>query len=770
VTDSFKPTFTFNASDNQATILTCSLVLDNGTEEIYAGTEAVIVNVSSNIVSNVTLLDGEYSWYVNCSDGINNNVSLTWNFNLTFNDTIAPTIELILQQNNSIDYANAQKDYNFTVNDNNNRTGYDIDCIVYYRNTSESFISGNYGSINNIVIGQENSVSGTQSETMETEWYVNCTDAGGNTGQSEKRIFTYYKTAWLDNMEPGKDAYLGNWNETYSLSTETWGLQNNDAYGGEYLYADSVDSEYEAAPTEMHLTTPVIDLRRYHTANVTFYNQYNIQGDGTTCYDAMIIEVSTDGSSFTPVEPMIGSYGTISAVSNPRNTEEGFCGNSNGWVNEVINLSDYAGETTVYLRWTLATNTGTGRPGYDLDNVVFLGEQDNVNPEVKLVSPKVGYSNGSSVIVPVTFTCNATDDYHLRNISLYITNANNESFKLNRTQSLDGEIYNETSWTLDLGVGDYTWNCNAYDFADNYDWADVNRTVKINYTDLTISNIYFSAQEIVEGQNLSIYVNVTNQGTEDAGDFAVRLNISLWNGTKNYNGTLYSNYLSLLAGNNQIINFEWNISSGTYIFDASVDYLNNVTEGNETNNELSINYTVSSWHTFYGQINSTLFLSDNINNEFMNWTITNPSGNLYYYDFDSSFYPFDLIPLNGTNDLEEADIALGLTGFIDSLINLFDRDKDGYSDDSMTLEISGSNVANIPIINSTNNSNFITGILYDSNDGVGYDGSQDLVFITAVHDNQQGRYGIYDYEVRLPSPLEKLKGSFNLVSTLTELR
>ena len=131
---------------------------------------------------------------------------------------------------------------------------------------------------------------------------------------------------------------------------------------------------------------------------------------------------------------------------------------------------------------------------------------------------------------------------------------------------------------------------------------------------------------------------------------------------------------------------------------------------------------------------------------------------------------FDLLALNGASDLEQADAVLGLTGFEDSLVKLYDRNNDGSSDDFKTIEIAGSDIANIPIINSTNNSNFITGVLYDSSDGVGYDGSQDLIFITEVHHNQQGRYGIYDYEIKIPSPLEKLKGNFNLVSTLTELK
>ena len=228
--------------------------------------------------------------------------------------------------------------------------------------------------------------------------------------------------------------------------------------------------------------------------------------------------------------------------------------------------------------------------------------------------------------------------------------------------------------------------------------------------------------------------------------------------------------MSLNSGESKLVEFNWTSKIGTYIFDAYVDVYNNVTESNEINNVGVGNKTVSSWETLYGNFSYNLILSNYNNNSYMNWTMNVPVGNSYFSDTDASYLPFDLLALNGASDLEQADSAMGLTGFNDSLKRLFDRNNDGSSDDEMSIEIAGSLITNIPIINSTNNSNFITGLLYDSNDGVGYDGTQDLVFITIINAASAGKYGSYDYEIRVPSRLESLKPGFDIVERLDELK
>ena len=1071
INESFKPIFYFNVTDNKASVVTCDLIIDDGTE-FYAGTESVPVDTNINITSNTTLLDGIYDWYVNCTDGSMTNISQKWTFNLTYSDVIVSDINIILPQNNSIEYSGTYRNYNFSVTDNENRSSGNLTCTVYYEDINTGS-GGNYGSLYNVAQASTLSIQGTQSTTMETNWWVNCTDKAGNIGKSEVRRFTYYDTVWLDDMEPGHDAYDGNWNETASTGSETWGVQNSDVYGGDYMYADSPNAEYPAAASETHAIAPVMDLRKYYSANITLYHKYNIHM-GATCNDALIVEASVDGSTYNSLTPVYGSYTSIGSGTNPRVGENGFCGVQATYTKEAFDLASYVGNSTVYIRLTMVTDASTSRPGYDMDNVLLFGVEDNVDPNVTLSKPQIAYVNDTVAKINVTFECNTSDDYNLYNVSLYLTNSTNQSFSINTTTSIIGTD-NVTNWTIELIKGDYTWNCLVNDAAGNYDWGNVNRSIKLNYSypptvnldlpidnyvndtaryvnltlnasvsdddglincslwhnitgwsrndtntvggttnkteftlngltnvsfiwniqcydihdkygwgtanrsvtlnwtdrvypavqfesptydndtaikinysfinvsiteqyldnvwldwngtdedlscigtlpnyicsvnktgltegiytykayandtsnninstetrtllidftnpevfdlrpiaadnftyqssvivsanvtdnndidevyaniswnfgassqlielikdgvtnkynhsftstnyvgvynvtiiandtanninnteatwfnitrdnpDMFISGITFSNNDPIEGQNIWVYINVTNNVSFNSGNFTVLLNISLWNGTKTLNESLTSDYLDIGADTSQLVNFSWVVKIGTYIFDAKADIYNNITETNETNNNRTENISVSAWEILYGNYSYNLKLGSYNNDTYMNWTPTTPRGNLYYYDYDSSFYPFNLRPLNQSGDIAQADSALGLTGFNDSLVRLFDRNLDGLADDFITVEISGSDIENIPIINSTSGSDFITGILYDSADGAGgYDGSQDLIFISVINASASGKYGTYDYEVRVPAKLDELKAGADLVTRLDELK
>ncbi len=91
-----------------------------------------------------------------------------------------------------------------------------------------------------------------------------------------------------------------------------------------------------------------------------------------------------------------------------------------------------------------------------------------------------------------------------------------------------------------------------------------------------------------------------------------------------------------------------------------------------------------------------------------------------------------------------------------------------------SFTIFGNTIDNVPIVNSTNTSSFITGILWDSSDDSSngqFDSSEDIVFITRVNQSSQGKYGIYDYEISVPANLRKgITDSLTAVSIYTEIR
>jgi len=205
---------------------------------------------------------------------------------------------------------------------------------------------------------------------------------------------------------------------------------------------------------------------------------------------------------------------------------------------------------------------------------------------------------------------------------------------------------------------------------------------------------------------------------------------------------------------------------GTYRFDAFADVFNDIDEANETNNQDWANYTVSAWEILYGKYNYNLTLVGG--DIFMNWSTVNLTGTIYYSDSDSVYNPVDLRPLTGPNYLSKADSALGMTYFNDSITRLYDPNGDTWPDYFVDMVIAG-NQYSVPAINSTDSSTFVTGIMYDSADGASYTGANDLVFVTLINMSKPGRYGTYDYEIRLPSTLSRLKGSLSQITRLDEV-
>ena len=94
--------------------------------------------------------------------------------------------------------------------------------------------------------------------------------------------------------------------------------------------------------------------------------------------------------------------------------------------------------------------------------------------------------------------------------------------------------------------------------------------------------------------------------------------------------------------------------------------------------------------------------------------------------------------------------------------------------DTVNLTIYGTIVYWVPVINSTNTSDFRTGILWDSSDANPgqFNASQDLVFITVVQSQLTGLYGVYDYELNIPARLRQyiVPNNDNSVSFYTELK
>ena len=160
---------------------------------------------------------------------------------------------------------------------------------------------------------------------------------------------------------------------------------------------------------------------------------------------------------------------------------------------------------------------------------------------------------------------------------------------------------------------------------------------------------------------------------------------------------------------------------------------------------------------------SNIFLDTSSNSTLFAWlNSTDFSGNIYVTDSDSTIDFSSLYALSrntsgnySSADFETLDLYLNLTNVTDSINRTYTVD--GFDNFTTNFTIFSSNITFVPLVNTTNSSNFVTGILWDSSDStIGfYNGTQDVIFATKINKNSLGFYGTYDFEIKIPANLRQ---------------
>ena len=450
-------------------------------------------------------------------------------------------------------------------------------------------------------------------------------------------------------------------------------------------------------------------------------------------------------------------------------------------IDDKLNQTSYKVQTLIAQNFTL-NDTSEGQHNWSIscfDNSsnflqgnssfgVFYA--DGHPPGMALLFPP----NGSALTnTTVTFYYNVTDNFNATNCSLII---NNEIRETNHTISLN--ISN--NFTATLSGNNYNWSVNCSDNANNI--GDSSYFV-LTAPDLKInsSDISFSNNNPVEKEQIEINATIYNLGTANTTNnvtFRFFENDPYINGVQlglDFN-------INVTAGSNVTVTINYTTKRGNFNIFAVVDppLLQNgsVVELNESNNEASRQIFISAYNVYHGIISSTIVLDASQNLSVFSWVnVTALSGQVFAADSDSNIDFSNLLALSRNltgnftfNDFEELDLALNMTNLTDSINNTYTID--GGVKNSANLTVYLQSIYNVPIINSTNNSNFITGILWDKSDEAGdgqYNGSEDVLFITQINKNSPGAYGTYDYEIKVPSTLKQYMQP-NVQDTITFYR
>jgi subtilisin family serine protease len=208
-------------------------------------------------------------------------------------------------------------------------------------------------------------------------WRVRSANSCG--GGSNSTIFTFSTEALPGDCGPGTEPVVwfsddfesGASGWTSGGTQNTWQLSDNRSNSGDFSYY----AENVGFVSDQRLVSPPVALPADGQAlTLQFYNYQHMESRSGGCWDGSILEISTNaGATWTQVpnsklltDPYDGPI--ASGYSNPLTGLDAWCGDPQDWLNSVVDIADYAGET-VQFRFRLGTDNVVSREGWYVDDV-----------------------------------------------------------------------------------------------------------------------------------------------------------------------------------------------------------------------------------------------------------------------------------------------------------------------------------------------------------------------------------------------------------------
>jgi len=269
--------------------------------------------------------------------------------------------------------------------------------------------------------------------------------------------------------------------------------------------------------------------------------------------------------------------------------------------------------------------------------------------------------------------------------------------------------------------------------------------------------VAFDKSPSVEGELVNVSVNVSNSGCAGSGSFVV--------GFFDNDGNFDNRTVSVGAKGFLNVSSLWATKIGLSEISVYVDSNGIIDEDNESNNTANNSLYLKAWQEIYGNMSLDKVLGGDGSNNMSLWLgEVGFAGNVFVADSESDVSWISLQAIGRTKagllssiDFDEIDSILGMGSYNDSIYEIFSASKlDNFS-------VFQRDIANVSYVNSSENGNFVTGILWDMSDSLDseYDSSEseDIVFVARVNRGQVGSYGIYDYEISVPSKLRSYDGT-----------
>lgn len=744
-------TFNFTVKDNLAQNMACNFTVDNNI------TPLIIQNNNISLITR-TLISGEHFWNVSCSD-------LSGNYNLSetrsFTTFAPPEVILISPDSNVwLNYTEIEFEYYAYKYEEDI-----VNCSLYI---NDSFVSVNSTPIINDNSNYFNEILPQGNYT----WNVYCVDSLGVIGSDEdRRLYVDTESPNISLNFPESEEIL-DWNEvlfnftTFDNMAEnlTCNFYINDIFYDEIIAENSEPEIYPylLSDGEYNWTVECFDnARNYNiseTRNFTVYappkitlytpddDLYGFGSSVTFHYlaeDAQIINNCTLYIDGVPNE----SKSSAQLIINPNFTISGIPEGLHNWTVECFDTNTpipaHANATSKYFSMDFSPPS------------IILNSPEN-NSGIDFNEDRVYFNWTAIDALDNLLQCNLTIDGIVRRPNVLVTsNISKREYVL----------------TSILGQGEHWWNITCWDQMRNTNISE-SRKFNITYPDFYInsSEIFLNETSPVENQSVEIIATVRNLGGVNISN----VTIQFYAGDPDLGGikigqNIFINISGFIQKN---VSTNWLAPMGSseifVIVDPPLSTNGSYVEINESNNKASKIINVGSWNFFYGDVLSfsNLVLADNGSSKLINWTAQNfESGNVYVADYDSSVSWIDLQAIGKTesnsdssSDFSELDSLLNSSSYADSIYSVYTNS--GNPKFESNIYSFGNLIQGVPVINSTNNSNFITGILWDMSDDI-LDGEfdvsdkEDIVFISPIMKQTLGNYGTYDYEMRVPAKLRE---------------
>jgi len=388
----------------------------------------------------------------------------------------------------------------------------------------------------------------------------------------------------------------------------------------------------------------------------------------------------------------------------------------------------------------------------------FSSEQfitiDTTSPTINPLTLNTTYFCGNTSL---KLTCATYDSSTIDNVKIAATSPSGST-----NYSAEHESGNNYFTNLTIGE-EGTWNftCYSEDLAGNTgatSSSNIISYIQKPNLQITNNNIQYNNSSPVENENITINATINNTGCIAATNILIKF----------YNGNPSQSGIEIGASQiSSILNFSSGKISTTYLAPIGTtdiyvfaDANTSIDESTESDNTAYQTLNTPSWQELYGSIEAAIILGSQ-DSSIDSWgNMTTFGGNVFISDSESEVDWMSLMALgrktdesDSPNDFTKLDTLLGTSGYIDSISNKFS------STTNETFLVNNKNITYVKTIQSTDNDNFRTGILWDSSDDsdgeFGVADQEDIVFISKVNQSSSGKYGTYDYEITIPAKLRE---------------